>query len=92
MRFKIGQIIRIKSLEWFDENSDHCMLEEMTFGVDRGSFKQFAGKEVEIANVDERDNSIYVKVKNTHGVYAYLWLPMRSVAGRKKIRKAKVRF
>lgn len=93
MGFKIGQRIRIESLEWFDENSSDNHLIEENFVIDRDFFKYIANKNVEISDVDNGDNSVYVKYKGVGGVHSYVWLPIRSIASRRKrIRKAKVRF
>lgn len=45
-------------------------------------------------NVDNKDNSVYVKYKDINGKYSYVWLPMRGIENksRRRIIKAKVRF
>lgn len=93
MVFKAGQRVKVKSLEWFDENSSDNHLIEENFIVDRDFFKYVANKNAEISDVDNGDNSVCVKYKGVGGVYSYMWLPMRSIASKgRRIRKAKVRF
>ena len=95
MIFKAEQIVKVKSLGWFDENSSDNHLVEEHFIIDRDFFEKVANKNVEIFDVDNRDNSVYVKCKDVNGGYSYVWLPMRGIENksrRKRIRKAKVRF
>ena len=94
MVFKAKQIVRVKSLGWFDENSSDNYLVEEHFILDRDFFEKIANKNVEIFDVDNRDNSVYVKY-NVNGKYSYVWLPMRGIENksrRRRIIKAKVRF
>lgn len=91
MVFKAKQIVRVKSLGWFDENSSDNHLVEEYFILDRDFFEKIANKNVEIFDVD---NSVYVKY-NVDGKYSYVWLPMRGIENksrRRRIIKAKVRF
>lgn len=94
MVFKAKQIVRVKSLGWFDENSSDNHLVEEHFILDRDFFEKIANKNVEIFDVDNRDNSVHVKC-NVDGKYSYVWLPMRGIENksrRRRIIKAKVRF
>ena len=94
MVFKAKQIVRVKSLGWFDENSSDNHLVEEHFILDRDFFEKIANKNVEIFDVDNRDNSVYVKY-NVDRKYSYVWLPMRGIENksrRRRIIKAKVRF
>ena len=94
MVFKAGQRVKVKSLGWFDENSSDNHLIEENFVMDRDFFEGVANKNVEIFDVDNKDNSVYVKYKDINGKYAYVWLPMRGIENksRRRIIKAKVRF
>lgn len=67
MVFKAGQRVKVKSLGWFDENSSDNHLIEENFVMDRDFFEGVANKNVEIFDVDNKDNSVYVKLMvSTH--------------------------
>lgn len=91
MVFKAGQRVKVKSLGWFDENSSDNHLIEENFVMDRDFFEGVANKNVEIFDVDNKDNSVYVKYKDINGKYSYVWLPIHHRKAKKAL-KAKVRF
>lgn len=92
MELRIGQTVKIKSLEWFDRNSTNYELIEVHFIIDRNHFSEAANKYAEVLDKDSGDDSVFVKYKDDYGVYVHTWLPVRSIESRRRTRKAKVRF
>ena len=76
MVFKAKQIVRVKSLGWFDENSSDNHLVEEHFILDRDFFEKIANK-----NVDGKYSYVWLPMRG-----------IENKSRRRRIIKAKVRF
>lgn len=61
MRFKVGDRVRIKSLDWYNENKDEDGIVELSTHIFTPGMSQFCGKIVTIEDVfeDIDDNVVY---------------------------------